>query len=84
MKTKKRKCHVCDGRGFYYRQDEDNGYRVECTNCKASVEEDGDEIATDMPKHCTQFRCNKAKLYVDKGFWVCPNCGGSYGKAANL
>lgn len=47
------------------------------------VEEDGDEIFTPMPKHCTKFCCRhvRQKLVKRKGFMVCPRCETSYGKA---
>jgi len=46
------------------------------------VEEDGEEIITPMPATCPTWKCDGAKLVINEvGYWVCPNCGGSYGYA---
>lgn len=47
----------------------------------ASVEEDGDEIFTPMPRSCQRFACREHHLKLENrnGFMCCPRCGVSYG-----
>jgi len=54
------------------------------------VEEDGDEVFTPMPTHCTLWGCISAfhgrrlppapLFRNDRGFMECSRCGCSYGK----
>lgn len=42
------------------------------------IEEDGDEVFTTTPKVCV--KCGGVVEKNEQGFYVCKNCGCSYGK----
>lgn len=71
-------CAGCDRR-LHYELLNDDGFCDECAPCE--VEEDGDEIATPMPKFCTAFVCHGKdhSLVKQNGFMICPWCKVSYG-----
>jgi hypothetical protein len=56
------------------------GYRRPIRTLHSPVEEDGDEVFIPMPKHCTKWECDKAKLERQGKFVRCPKCRGSYGR----
>lgn len=43
-------------------------------------EDDDEEIFTDMPTKCLNWKCADETLFIKNGFVTCPKCGGSYGK----